>query len=225
MLILHGENVVLSRQELSKVVDHFPGEVTRLEANQLDLTSLKQALESVSLFGQDRLVILENLFSRRASREKENLLRYLKKNQPENIVLWEGKTIDGRSLNPFSKAEIKKFALTPFVFRFLDSLAPDNQKDSLSLLHRSLNQDPAEMVFYLLARQVRYLIIALDLGEKGLERMASWQKAKFFRQAKKFDLAKLLWLHQELLRIDYEQKTGQAPLSLSGQLDLLIASL
>ncbi len=225
MLILHGENIVLSRKRLNEKITNFKGEVVRLEGNQINLTKLKQVVESQSLFGQDRLIIIENVFARRPSKEKEETLHYLKKNSPDNLIVWEGKKIDGRVLASFSGAKVEKFALTPLVFHFLDSLAPDNQKNSLTLLHQCLNQDSTEMVFYMLARQIRFLIMANDLGEKGLKNMASWQKTKLTRQAKKFTLPQLLSLHRKLLKIDWQQKTGQASLPLSSQLDLLIASL
>lgn len=225
MIILHGENIVLSRKELDSLIKDLPDEVVRLDGHRLSLADLKQAVESRSLFGKDRLVVLENHFSRRPSQEKEAILSYLKKNQPKNLILWEGKTIDGRSLTAFKRARVKKFSLTPFIFKFLETLRPGNQKESFNLLHRCLKQDPPEMVFFMLTRQIRSLIIACDLGEKGLTRLAPWQKSKLIKQAKQFRLEKLLWLHQQLLKIDFDQKTGQAILPLADQLDLLIASL
>jgi len=235
MLILHGENIVLSRKRLTEKIGEFKtrlkgstlqkGEIIRLEGKTTNLTELKQAVESGSLFGQERLVVIENIFSCRPSKEKEEILGYLKKNNPENLIIWEGKTIDGRVLTPFSGVKVEKFALTPIIFKFLDSLAPGNQKNSLFLLHQCLNQELPEMVFYMLARQVRLLIIAADLGEKGLSNLSEWQRVKFLRQAKKFNLGQLLHLYRQLLKIDWQQKTGETPLSLASQLDLLIACL
>lgn len=225
MLVLQGENIVLSRKRLIEIAGRFKGETLRLEGDQLDLTQLKQALESQSLFGAERLVVIENLFSRRPSKAKEETLHYLKAENPENLVIWEGKKIDGRTLASFNKAKVENFELTPFIFKFLDSLAPGNQKKSLTLLHQCLEQDLPEIVFYMLARQVRLLLLAKDLGKKGLAKMASWQQNKLGQQASKFELMKLLQLHQQLLKIDWQQKTGQSPLSLASQLDLLVASL
>jgi len=39
-----------------------------------------------------------------------------------------------------------------------------------------------------LSRQIRLLILAADLGEKGLNQMKDWQKEKLIRQAKRFGL-------------------------------------
>jgi len=225
MLILHGENTVLSRQKLTNLSQHFQGEVLRLEGEKINLTDLKQAIESNTLFGQARLLIIENLFVRRPSKEKEELLKYLKEEKPKNLIIWERRTIDGRSLISFKFAQIERFAIPAIIFKFLDSLSPQNKSQSLYFLHQCLYQEPPEVIFYMLSRRVGDLILAADLGEKGLEKMASWQKNKLIHQAKQFNLKKLIFLYRQLLKIDWHQKTGQTIMPLTSQLDLLIASL
>lgn len=225
MLILHGENTVLSRHKLIGFTQNFKGEIVRLEGGKLSLTDLKQAVESSSLFGQKRLVVIENLFTRRPSADKEKLLKYLKEQKSTNLIIWERKTIDGRSLISFKFAQIEKFVIPAIIFKFLDSLSPQNKAKTLFLCHQILRQEPPEMIFYMLTRRIRNLLIVKDLGEKGLEKMAPWQKAKLARQAKQFNLKQLLFFYQNLLKIDWQQKTGRAPMPLVSQLDLLIASL
>jgi DNA polymerase III delta subunit len=223
MDILHGDNIIISRQKLNEEISKFDGEKVRLDGKKLNITELKQATESDSLFGQVRLLVLEGVFSRPASKEKNVIVDYLKESQSENILIWEPKTIDGRKLIAFKKARIQKFDLTRYIFRLVESLAPNNQKASLELLHQCLDQDSPEMVFYMLIRQIKLLIMAKDSGEKGLERMAPWQKKKLTSQANKFSMNQLLDFHQKLLKIDWEQKTGRSPLNLTSHLDLLVA--
>lgn len=225
MLILHGENIERSRKVLSEKAKRFTGELIRLEGDKIDLTDLKQAIESKSMFGKEKLIVVVNLFSRRLSKEKEELLKYCKLENPENLIVWEGKKIDGRILSPFTLARIERFDLTPIIFRFLDSLSPTNKKLSLALLHLCLTQETPEMVFYMVCRQAKDLIIAADLGKEGLDELPPWKREKLIRQAGKFGLKKLLTLYQQLLQIDYQQKTGKTPLTLASQLDLLLASL
>jgi DNA polymerase III delta subunit len=223
MILIHGNNIVASRNKLNDLVENFSGELIRFDGGKLKLGDLKQGLESTSLFGQEKMVVVENLFSRRPSKEKEAIIKYLKENQPTGLIIWEGKKIDGRSLTSFSKAKIFKFELQSVIFRFLDSLAPGNEKSSLGLLHQCLKNDTPEIVFYMLARQIRLLLMARDMGQQGLENMASWQKNKLVSQAKKFSFEQLHQLHRQLLKIDWEQKTGQSVLPLKSTLDLLIA--
>lgn len=226
-MILHGENTVLSRQRLQEEIEAFKtkkkGEVLKFEGNNLSLADLQQALESLSLLEENRLIILENIFSGRPSKEKSNIIAYLKKSNPANLIIWEAKKIDGRILSSF-KTQVLRFDLPLVIFRFLDSLAPGNITQSINLFHQSLEQDPPELIFYLLARQIRLLILAADLGEKGLGQMKDWQKGKLIRQAKKFGLIKLIKIYKELLQIDWQQKTSQTPFNLVSQLDLFLAS-
>jgi hypothetical protein len=227
MMILHGDNTILSRQRLQQEIKTFKskkkGEVLRFEGSNLNLTDLQQALESLSLLEKNRLIIIENLFSGRSSREKNNIIAYLKKSNSVNLIIWEGKKIDGRTLS-FFKSQVLRFDLPLVVFRFLDSLAPDNTVQSINLFHQSLEQNPPELIFHLLSRQIRLLILAIDLKEKGLISMKDWQKGKLIRQAKKFGLEKLIKIYQELLKIDWQQKTSQTPFNLVSQLDLFLAS-
>lgn len=225
MIIIHGENIVASRNYLKTITDGFKGEVVRLEGNQLTFNQILQSLESQSLFEENRLVVLEKVFSLLPSKEKEKILNYLKVSDNKNAVIWEGKKIDGRVLKSFKRMTVRCFDLSPYIFKLLDSISPGNPKQSLIFFHQCLSQDPPEIIFYMLVRQFRLLIIAKDLGEKGLEKMADWQKLKLVGQAKKFTLGKLLFLHRQLLKIDYEQKTGKSLLGLVSQLDLLLVTI
>ena len=231
MIILHGENIVASRLALEEKINGFKAkgvdEIVSLDGMKLELTDLKQALESTSLLGKDRLVVIENLLSSPKSKKKEEEVNYLVKVDPKSLlILWEAKEISAAGLKKLAaKARVSVFKIPPLIFKFLDSIWPQNKKNALELLHQCFQVDKPEMVFYMLCRQIRLLIIARDLGAKGLSSLASWQQAKFLRQGEKFSLEQLLGIHRKLLRIDYEQKTGRAVLPLASQLDLLIADL
>ena len=227
-MILHGENNLLSRQRLFNEIENFKnktqGEVLKFDGQSVKLMDLRQALEPSSLLGGSALVIIENVFSGRVSKEKQRIIDYLKKTLPQNLIIWEGKKVDGRMLS-FLKTGVLRFDLTPLIFHFLDSFFPGNAKNSLTLLHQCLEQEPPEIIFFMLARQIRFLILAADLGKKGLVQMESWRAEKLIRQAQRFTLIKLMKIYRQLLKIEVQQKTGQTPFSLSSQLDLLIVSL
>ncbi len=227
MIILHGENTVLSRQKLKEEIETLRArnkeEVLKFEGNNLKLNELQEAIEAPSLLEKNHLIIIENIFSGRQSQAKKKIIDYLRKSDPSNLIVWEGKKIDGQVLSSF-KNQILRFDLPLVVFRFLDSLSPGNAKQSIVLFHQSLEKDPPELIFYLLSRQIRLLILAADLGEKGLNQMKDWQKEKLIRQAKRFGLKKLINIYKELLEIDWQQKTGQSSFSIVSQLDLFLAS-
>ena len=227
MIILHGENIVLSRQKLKEKVTEFKektkGEVLLFDGN-VNLIDIQQAFQSLSLLGQHQLVVIENLFGGRKTKEKEKVIDFLKGIKPNNLIIWEAKKIDDRVLNAF-QGQILKFDLSPAIFQFLDSLRPENTKSSLLLFHQTLKQLPPEMIFFMITKHLRLLILASDLGKKGLKNMPPWRQGKLVSQGNQFGLDKLLNTYKRLLKIDCQQKTGKTPFSLSSQLDLLIASL
>lgn len=228
MLILHGDHLVASRRFLDEKISQAKTkekEIIRLDGAKLSLAELKQALEAKSLFGQEKTIVIENLLSSPTSKQKKELLTYLQTNPAENLILWEPKAVGKQTSGILKKAAVRLFRIPATIFSLLDSLSPKNQKQTLARLHQCLKQEPAEMIFYMLARRMRFLIIAKDLGEKGLTRMAPWQKSRLLGQAKKFSPPQLLAFHRWLLKIDWQQKTGRAPMPLASQLDLLLASL
>jgi len=77
----------------------------------------------------------------------------------------------------------------------------------------------------MMIRQIKLLIIAKDLGKKGLGNMPSWQKEKLTSQAKFFTLEHLLEIYKKLLEIDFKQKTSRDVFSLSSRLDLLVSEI
>lgn len=223
--IFHGDNIVESRRKLSEEAAKAKEEgteVVTLNGAKTNFTEVRSALESSSLFGQDKLVVMENFLSSPVSAFKKKTLDYLKKGQfGNNLILWE----EGRLKNIPLKAPTKLFRLDPVLFRFLESLQEGGERKSLELLAKLTRKEKPEMIFYMIVRQVRLLILAKDLGASGLSGMASWQKNKLVSQAKFFSMNRLLELHKKLLEIDFAQKTSTDPLPLSSRLDLLASEI
>jgi DNA polymerase III, delta subunit. len=73
--LLHGDNQLESRNELNRLISGAESkELIRLDGEKTSLNEIVQALESSSLFGMEKLVIIENLFSRRQSKEKKEII-------------------------------------------------------------------------------------------------------------------------------------------------------
>lgn len=227
--LLHGENIVASRQALTQITQKAQQEgleVAVFERKKIDLSQIRPALESGSLLGKNRLVILENLISSPKGKDKKKILEYLSKGQFDNdLVLWEERQLKGQEEKEFSRAKIQLFRLDPVIFRFLESIKPGNSKPTLELLQELKRKEEAEMIFYMLIRQFRFLILARDLGAAGLTGMSPWQQQKFLRQVKPFTLDQLKSFYRQLLEIDWAQKTSKDSYPLSSRLDLLLASL
>lgn len=228
--VLHGENTIASRKVLIEKIKLFQergGEIIRLDGRKVDLTEIKQACEAGSLFGNNRLVVVENFFNRPKNSQKNEIENYFKNLLPQtNIICWEEKQLTPSQLNKLPPhSEVYLFKIEPIIFKFLDCLRPGNNRLMLTLLKRCYQVESVEMIFYMICRQVRILILANDLGKRGLDGMAFWMQNKFFYQSRNFSLEKLLDIHSQLVRIDYEQKTGRAIMPLYFYLDLLVANL
>ena len=227
MIILHGDNTLDSRQRLRELKEVFAKnsgtQVIEFKGNRLSLTQLIQATQGNSLFGFDRLVVIEKLFTGQTSQAKQKIIDFLKKEGLKNLIVWEDKQIDGRKITSL-RAKVEVFRIKLSLFSFLDAFQPQAQKEKTRLFHQTLNDSPVELVFFLLAKRVAQLIIAKDSQGKDLESIAPWQKKKILDQAKQFSLSQLLWLYRQLLLIESSQKTGKSKLGLDWQVDLLLSS-
>jgi len=224
--LFHGDHHLKSRNLLNQKIKNFKEEnreVIRLSLG-FKIEDLKQALESASLFGQEKAVILENFFSKKDNNQKE-IASYLltQKDLLPELVIWEGREIPSRLLKKLPPSwQILLFKTPRLIFKFLDSLKMSTPQQNLTIFKECLKNEEAELVFYMLIRQTKLLILA---KEDLLEKMAPWQKSKLKRQASSFTLKELLSLHRKLLEIDLKIKTGKTLMPLNCHLDLLIASL
>ncbi|MFH1289240.1 MAG: hypothetical protein ABIH88_00785, partial [Patescibacteria group bacterium] len=173
MLIIHGENTVQSRDYLNSLIAQAKiqkKEIVKLDGRKLDLVTIQEALRNVNLFSSEKLVIVERFFSK----PQDKIIKFLNDKNPQNLILWENKELYPSQAKNL-KAQPKIFKLPAIVFNFLDSVYPLNYKDSLKLFHECLKKTSAEQIFYLLIKQVRFMIIANDLGRDGLKGLHPYQ--------------------------------------------------
>lgn len=231
VLIIHGSDTSASRNALYELRRKYADtrEIISLSAGKFELTDLIQAVESPSLFSGARMVIIENLFGMPKSSVKDKLIGYISSSASAgntDIILWESKEVDKKNIQKFLPgAQVQLFNYPLLLFRFLDSLGTNTRKNTIDTFHSLLKEKEAELVFVMLQRQFRYLIIAGDLGEKGLYPMPPWQAGKFVRQSRFFPMEKLLSLYRELLAIDLRIKSSSSPLTLAQQLDIFLLSI
>lgn len=227
--ILHGDNTEKSRWELIKLKEAAKlAEVITFDGKTVSFTDLDQALYSNTLFGSDRLVIIELLFRRlhKKSTELAAFSEWFKKLAPElHIIFWEDKELTKTQLALFpKKTDIALFKIDKNVFAFTESLRPGNGQKMQELLHLALLDDAAELIFALLVRQLRLLIMVSDRGQDAVQ-LAPWQASKLVKQASFFRLADLVQLYRQLLVIDGKIKTSNSPFTLSQELELFVTKI
>lgn len=223
--LLHGDDQVLSRKRLREIVEESKEkgeEVVFLQGTKVTFSQIKSALESQSLFGGEKVLILENFLGSGRGKEKEKILPFLLEGKFQNdLIIWEEKEIKGL----FKGFDVETFKLPPLIFKFLDSLKPGENRESLRILDDLLKRAEGEMILSMLIRRLRLLLLASDQNEEGLSALLPWQKKKMMVQAKFFTKEELLRLYREILEIDFLQKTSQSALSPTFRLDLFLADL
>jgi DNA polymerase III delta subunit len=223
MRLIHGDKQSDSRQALDAHKKKHAGELVVLDGAKLDLTSLKQALESVSLFGNDRLVVIEALLSSPKSARQKELSEYLVETNPENLILWEPKKIQTVFIKKIPAANIQEFKPSTYIFELMEALTPGNTTRILHLYIQSLKADPPELINFMVLRQLRLLIKAKS--DPSLLTGPSWLTNRIVNQSKRFNLDDLLNLHSRLYDIDLNIKTGKSSLPLETSLELVLGDI
>lgn len=228
LTLIHGEDIVVSRKTLNELKTKYPAfEKISLDGAKATLTDVVTAADSLSIFVQQKLIIIENLLSFSGNREKEAILDFLgDKKIAAEIIFWEPKEVPKAVLKKYlSKAKVIFCSLPPILFKFLDSIGEKPLQSVLTMFKSLTAEREAEFVLSMLIRQMRSLIIASDLGEKGFAGMPSWQAFKFIRQSRYFNLNSLISSYRQLLSLDAKVKMGATPYSLAELLDIFFVSL
>ncbi len=224
--ILHGEDIVSSRNELIAIKARFDSsyEVASLNEITAQEERVTQILQSNSLFAQKKALIIENLHEVKDKKVFTKLLNLITANETSaDIILWFNKLLTKIQLGKFTKKTgIKEFSLPKNLFKFLDNIVPKNSRLMFSQLSDIRKNQSDEFIFLMIVRQIRLLLLAKD---NKLEGMPTWMKMKLERQAHNFTINVLKEIYQELFMIDVKIKTGQNTLPIGAQLDLLLLKI
>lgn len=236
--IFHGDNVVLSRKayfierekDISRAI---------FDGNVLNVTDFTQATKSQELFEvSPKTICIEEFFSKRkSSKETDALIDVIGKTENDNqILIWESKELTPAQAKKFPKATVLKFDFPNVLFTFLDSIKPNNAKQTITLFHQCLQTEGPELLFFMMIRQVRILLALCNHTSPSIEndkiygidevkRMQQWQKTKLQKQAQLFGKEKLLLLFDQLYTIEVGQKTGKLAMNLVEAIDFLLVNL
>jgi len=193
MLIIHGDNPVGSRDLLNNQISQFKKsgvkDIHKFDGKKLSLDELKGAIESQSLFGTDRLVVIEGLISRANSKSKNEIISYISKVETPNLIIWEGNKLNKTKTKSFKSADIKEFKTPSVIFSFLDSLGGDKSV-VISKYQDCIKVNSPGSIFFMISRQVRLMLQTTDPNIKA----PPWQISKLKSQLKKIGLKEVLFL-------------------------------
>lgn len=228
--IIHGSNQVLTRNELQNLKAKYK-EVSEISGKDLSLNDFQLSVNSQSLFVEERLVVIENFFS--GKKKRDEIINYLTKNVLKvDLTFWEAKESKSKDINLLSAigAKVLNYNIPVIIFKFLDSFFPENAKNCLLLFADCLLTNEPEMIFFMLVKQIRYLLLAQSENNNikptefpsDYSGLAPWQKGKLYKQAQLWTLEKLSKLYEELITTDFNLKTGQTNLNIEEQLRLFL---
>ena len=218
MIILHGEDVSASRKRLIEIIDKAKLddlEIFEFGNENINLTSLMQAVESQSLFGQERLIVIEGLV-----KLSDGIKKYLSVQNQSNIVIWEGKKLSAAQIKSLGKSQAQEFKLPQLLFTFLDGIGIREKQSLMKLLEDLLTQQNGDLVFALYHRRLRHLLLVANKVDEmlALEKLAGWQLGKLSNQAKKIGAEKIDRNYKKCFEYDLARKSGKTSLEIDRQL-------
>lgn len=228
LYLIHGDNTEAARNKLIELKAAAKSkEIRELNGKRMDANATVQALESLSLFGGEVMVVIEGFIGAAKKREKAfaaTLTQLVRASENADIVLYEEKEVDKSTLTKLGPACQSMLYKTPvIIFQFLDSLRPGNAKASLLLFRQVVMREPAEIVFVLMIRRIRQLMELTDhMIPDGLQ---SWQADRLTSQSRQFTIDKLVVMHKSLLDADIALKTGSSPFTLAQRIEQILISL
>lgn len=225
MILIHGENLVQSRQKLDQLIQKLPSssQLIKLEGKGLTLNQLHQHLRSTGLFVEQKTLIIFGLLSLPQSALKKKLIQTLKDFPNTPIIFYEEKNVHASTIKSLKLSPVYQFKPDVLIFKFLDSFSPRHSTQALQYLDQLKDSNQSlDMVFALLAMRVRQLIQATSPQKL---KASPWQKQRLVNQSQLFTNSELISIHQQLYDIDLKHKTGINPPDLYTQLSQLILSL
>jgi DNA polymerase III delta subunit len=216
MIIIHGEDTTKSYERLIVLTNELKEkevEVITHDVKELDLTNLRQEIGSVGLFGTGKCFVIKNFLTSSKSKYKDSLLDVIKQNTDHQIIFWENKGLTATVLKTLPQAKVESFAISPVIFKFLDSIRPNNTKTVILSWKKLLEEGiEPEFVFAMLVRQFKLLIQAKS-GNEYLK-LSPYPARLISTQASYFTLDLLLDSYHKLYEIDEKIKTGSTATTL-----------
>ncbi len=137
----------------------------------------------------------------------------------------------GRPIEPDDVEHLVAYRSEGDVFAMVDALGHQNGRQALSMLHKLLQQDDPLLLFGMVIRQFRLLLMARELLDAGYQardlagemRVHPFVAKKLAPQTRNFSLQTLETIYKQLLDIDEAIKTGKIESEVA--LDTLTAAL
>lgn len=210
IILIHGENELEKSAYIYLLKQQGGKEVVYLNIQNTDVSQLIQNVSAPPVFFPKRLVILENFFKKKLPfdfsfvNEQVDLVILEKKRVPEHQI---------KKLPHFVKVLL--FKEEPIIFRFLDSLYPQNKRQAIANFQKVRQKKEPQLLFWLITQHIRRLLLAKEAGRKALreeERLSEWQIQKYQDIAERFSRFQLEKIYKKIFSVEFAHKQGVADL-------------
>jgi len=201
--IYHGANNFLSRQSLDQQIDNINSKnIIRLDKREIELITVNNFLNTTSFFQDQKILVLNSFFSIPKSNKRAPIEKTLT-DSDNQIFIWHGKKLTTSQLKTFPQSKNFEFNLSSQLFSCIYSIKPGNLNTFLSLFSQIKDQEPFELILYLIKQNLR-------------KQLTGWSKLSS-------DKLKTAYLH--LIELDFQSKTGQLVISKESALERIIINL
>jgi DNA polymerase III delta subunit len=225
--LFHGEDQLQSRQAFYTILKKLkttPPQTLKLFYPKIDSNQIDNFINTSSLFTEKKILLLHGFFSL-STPKLEPVLKLINQDPNLDTLLWESKTIPPGKIKKLKNPRLSHFAIPQTIFRFLDSLKPQNPSVALNLFHSTLKIQAPELIHYFLKDHLRLLIMAQEKEFTKVNKFPSWRQSKLISQSRLFRPDQLKNFYNHLVDLEYRQKTGQLDSTLDFHLTLFIISL
>lgn len=221
---IHGDNHIKSRGLYSRKIDEHKNagvtDIIHLDIPKITETDIIQSTEAASLFGTQKLLLIENCFKKRDTKKHQLLFQQLQ--QPGiHSLFWLGKKLTAAQQKQVVFTQIIECKTDPIIFKFLESIGQSTIQQTLQLYHQAVMANSPDFVFHMLIRHNRELLRL----QNQLDIKPSWKTKKLKPQAQSLGKAKTYRLHAQLHQLDWQIKSGQLIGSIKDTLEVTLIQL
>lgn len=206
--IFHGENQTASYQALSERITFAKQagqQVTTFEGKTLTLPLLLTECDQADFFATPKTIVIHGLLARPRSKLRDELIKQVAvASQTKTILLWEPKKATAAQLKMLGKTENCYFKQTESIWSLLALWRPTAPTaEFVQVWQETCQQAEASFILAMFIWQAEQLL-DVKLGEfMG----APFQRPRLESQAAQFTKVELTQRLEQLLALDYQQKT------------------
>jgi len=226
LFIFCGEDSVSSRKKYLDEIEKkrkMGAEIIPITPSQI--IDLNKGLgNNLNLFSSSQVFVVEGLekagFRKSTKAKKDSIfeaISAISADKTIDVFDWEEDRPE-RMLKLKDLAKVVECKPSQSVFKLLDLCVPPNKIAFISTLRQVLQTQADMLVFVLLFRHIRQLIL-IQSGEEI--RLAPWQKYKLIGLAKRWKEDTLLHFYEGLIKIEFGIKSSENPYGIAKSLEIL----